>query len=259
MTRAQRLLCPSPDERLRALREVVADSSWTADELAAVIECLGDERKAVQRRAAEAAAQRARIDPTVAERLHEVVTASPWRQRWGAAFALSLLGPLHAMALPTLLEALDSDDGDVRWAAADLLKQLAARESMAVSAALLQSARDGTANQRKMALYCLRDLDVSDAAPVATEALAAGPIEVRLAALAALVPLARDKAAAARHVKELVTDADLRMGRAAAIALGQLGVATDDVRAVLDGALTAGDPSLRRAAERALRLLGPQR
>ena len=79
------------------------------------------------------------------------------RQRWGAAYALSLLGDAPPVTLPTLLEALGSDDGDVRWAAGNILARL--RGDTALVDALQQLLGTGNPAQRKMAAYCLRDLD----------------------------------------------------------------------------------------------------
>jgi HEAT repeat protein len=259
MTRAEQLRHPSADQRVHALADVVShlSSAWpTADELSAMIECLGSATKAVQRRAATAVAACARIDPRLAASLHEVVRTGSWRQRWGAVFALSLSGSVPQTALPTLLEALNADDGDIRWAAAGLVKDLVVRDAPTVLPVLFAAAaRQGARNQRKMALYCLRDLQVGDGAAVAVEALSADAADVRLAALATLVSVARDKAAAAVRIALLLRDPDAGVRRAAAAALGQLGSATPDILEVLRHAASADDPSLRRAAEQALRTL----
>jgi HEAT repeat protein len=252
MTRAHRLRHGTAADRIAALQEIAACPPVTPEELTLMVEDLGAQPKALQRRAAEAVAQCARIDARVVPRILALLDQAPWRQRWGAVFALSLLAALPPSALPTLLEAVDSDDGDVRWAAADLLKQLAQREATIVVPALMDAARHGGANQRKMSLYILRDLRLQDGIGVALDALDAPEIEVRLAALAAFVALAADRARAARRVVALVDDRDARMRRAAAAALGQLAVATDAVWDVLNRAAATDDPGLRRAADRAL-------
>lgn len=255
MTRAERLR-GVVDDRVAALQEITASAAATPDEIDVVIVSLGDERKAVQRRAAEAAAACVQSLPSVATRLHQVLREGPFHQRWGAAFALSLAGIVELSMLPTLLDALDKTDGDVRWAAADLMKRLAKQETSTVVVALLHAARAGAVNQRKMSLYILRDLQCQDASAVALDGLAAAAIEVRLAALSALVALAQDRAGAAARVVALVDDDDARMRRAAAAALGQLAVATDAVVARLEAATKTDDPSLRRAAEGALLRIG---
>jgi HEAT repeat protein len=256
MTAIDRVPPRTDAERVAVLREIIAAPAPSADQIDLAIESLADERKTVQRHAAEAVAHAAGIVPIVVQRLEDIVTSGPWRERWGAVFALSLMGTIRQSALATLLEALDSDDGDVRWAAADLLKRLARGASALVTGALVQAAQTGTAKQRKMSLYLLRDLQFHAAADVARIALEADVMEVRLAALAALAALALDKTAAAAHVVTLMRDDDERMRRAAAVALGQLGVATTEVLSTLAAARQSGDPSLKRAAERALQALG---
>jgi HEAT repeat protein len=217
-----------------------------------MIEDLGADQKAVQRRAAEAMAQCARVDPLVITRLEALLGEESWRQRWGAVFALSLAGAVPSSALPTLIEALDDDDGDVRWAAAGLVNQLGQRDPSIVLPALLHAARVGRVNQRKMSLYVLRDLRLQEGAGVAADGLEAAATEVRLAALSAFVVLAPDKLAAAERVILLVDDADARIRRTATVCLGELAVITDAVLDVLDRASKSDDPSLQRAANRAL-------
>ena len=158
-------------------------------------------------------------------------------------------------ALPVLLDVMGLDDGDLRWAAAELVKQLAAADRDAVCAHLLAAARD-PGPKRKMALYCLRDLDVVEASDIAVAALADEHVDTRLAALALLAKVSRDHAAAARRIAELIADADPRMQRAAAGTLGRLGVRDDHVVRALRRAEASADPSLRRAATRSLRELG---
>src|SRR5260221_8141 len=97
-------------------------------------------RKLVQRRAAEAFAALARRGLAVEPQLHAALAAPELRLRWGAVYALSLVGAPPRAALPTLLDVIGLDDGDLRWAAADLIKQLAAREREAVVGSLLAAA-----------------------------------------------------------------------------------------------------------------------
>lgn len=227
------------------------------DELDALRACLGDVRKLVQRRAAEAFQALTARGVDVESHLRAALDAADIRLRWGAAYALALIRRLPPEALPVLLEVMGLDDGDLRWAAADLLKQLAAADRGVVSAHLLAAARISGPN-RKMALYCLRDLDVVEASDVALVALADEQIETRLAALALLAKVHPDPAVAASRIVVLIDDADPRMQRAAAGTLGSLGVHTDDVIAALRRVRTSTDSSLRRAATRSLRLLGAE-
>lgn len=225
------------------------------DELDALRDCLGDTRKLVQRRAAEAFGILAPRGVDVESRLRAALDAADVRLRWGAAYALALIERLPLEALPALLDVMGFDDGDLRWAAADLVKQLAAADRGAVSAHLLTAART-PGPKRKMALYCLRDLDVAEASEIALSALADEQLETRLAALALLAKVHPAPAAAARRIAALIDDADPRMRRAAAGTLGSLGIRADSVIAALHRAAASEDSSLSRAATRSLRLLG---
>jgi len=251
------LLAGSPEARVAAMAAMVrAPTAPTAAELDALRACLGDDRKLVQRRAAEAFAALSERGVRVGGPLKAALDDPDVRLRWGAAYALSLVGPVPLTALPTLLEVMGLDDGDLRWAAADLLKQLANRERAPVVARVLAAAA-AAGPTRKMALYCLRDLAVPEGFDAALAGLADEHIETRLAALAVIAVVHRDAADAARRIAALIDDADPRMQRAAAGTLGGLGQRCPEVMDALRRAAHGADPSLRRAAERSLRLLEP--
>jgi HEAT repeat protein len=251
------LLDGPADARIAAFANLIERGTAPKEhELDALCAALGDVSKAVQRRAAEALATFAERGVRLGDRLQASLDAADLRRRWGAAYALSRIGPLSLTALPTLLEVLNSDDGDLRWAAADLLKQLAERHRDDVVDRLLAGA-GASGNQRKMAFYCLRDLGVAAGFDAAIAGLAEGDIESRLAALAFIAKVHPSAAVAAPHIVAMVEDADPRMQRAAAGTLGGLGVSAGEVIDALRRAAASPDPSLRRAAERSLRLLRP--
>ena len=158
-----------------------------------------------------------------------------------------------------LVETLGVDDGDLRWAAATVLVGFQNHgEVIGVLRGLLQA---GNAAQRKMALYCLRDLDVR--APDLDEALVRllddEDRDVQLAAISSLARLATDRAGAAAQLMRALDARDPRLCRAAAAALGTFGERSDPVRAALDRATASPDASLARAAAGALRQLGADR
>jgi len=105
---------------------------------------------------AETLAALAETDASARGRLDSALRAPDRTLRWGATYGLSRLGPAPPQSLPTLLDALGSDDGDVRWATAAILAAMEHRD--AVAEQLVGVARDGSPAQRKMALYCLRDM-----------------------------------------------------------------------------------------------------
>ncbi len=248
---AHPLLEGSAQSRIAALSRLADERvQLAADDLEALRACLAETDKRVQRRAAEAAAALARRGVPIAPQLEDALRASELRLRWGAAYALSLIGPPPLAALPTLLEVIALPDGDLRWAAADLLKQLAASERPMVLGQLLAAA-GAPGPQRKMALYCLRDLGAADAFETALAALADPQVETRLAALALLARVHPDAIAAAERIAALLDDADARVRRAAIGTIGGLGVASDAVLAALNRAEASDDPSLQRAAAQA--------
>jgi hypothetical protein len=219
--------------------------------LALALDALGNERKAVQRTAAQVLALWSRTTADVASRLRALLRDEPLRHRFGAAFALAKLGPDPAM-MPVLLETLGEADGDMRWAAATLVVDLA-RERPAFRDELHSLAASGTAGQRKMAIYCLRDLGETGAG--LEEILVADlthPDEgVRLAALAALGRLFGARESAFRAVLRVAgEDTDAGVRRAAVSQLGGFAAAAGDAEseAVLRAAEISDDEGLRKAA-----------
>ena len=164
---------------------------------------------------------------------------------------------MPAGALETLVEALGVADGDLRWAAADLLVRSACIDREAALSRLLDAASSGNDVQRKMALYCLRDAGVRHPAVLdaAERALAEANTDLRLAGLSALARLHGDRSAASARIVRLLLDGDERVRRAAAGTLGKMGDGSPEVLAALRRVLDSEDGSLRRAAATALRAL----
>ena len=107
--------------------------------------------------------------------------------RWTAAYALGLIdGALDLRAGPAVIEALANNDGDVRWAALDLIVRLGRLFPDAIRASLLALQPGDDANRRKMSLYALRNLGLSDSDVLAAirDASASPDRHVRFAALA---------------------------------------------------------------------------
>jgi HEAT repeat protein len=256
VTLADRLRSATLEERQAAIAAVAGGEGVDDDALDALAECLGHPRKGVQRPAADAFAALAARGMPVHALLLRVVDAGEPRQRWGAVYALARLGPLPPAALPILLDALGSDDGDLRWATVEMLLRLPERTTLVPCLRDLVAA--GNAAQRKMALYCLRDLgarapEVDD---TVLAALADGNRDVRLAAVTTLARLASARDVAAERLLAMLAGDDERVRRAAAAALGTLGEASPRVVGALRAAAGGVDAALRRAAEGALRALG---
>ena len=242
---------------MAAIAELCASGAARPDEIAALADCLGHGRKAVQRAAAEAFVALAGRGVAVRAVLEAALVSTAPRQRWAAAYALARLGGPGSALVPVLVETLGGDDGDLRWAAADIL--LGLEDRRAVLSALRRLVRDGNAAQRKMALYCLRDLEdrTPEVEALALAAVADPDAGVGLAAIASLARLATDRAGAALRLVGVLHAGDARAARAAAAALGALGERGEPVLIALRRAAASADPSLRRAARRSLGLLAP--
>ncbi len=227
------------------------------DVLEALLENLGSEIKAVQRHAAGAIAVAAARDPAILARLFMLLENSRIQTRWGAAYALGLIdGALDLRAVPSLLEALANPDGDVRWAALDLLVRLGRQHPGAIRDGLLALQGHDDANSRKMSLYALRNLRLCDSGILAAVRAAseAADSHVRLAALSFL----RELGGAASESVDVVlgclsSDPDHGVRRAAAGTLGYLKDRSERVLTALREAADAPhDASLQKAARQTL-------
>ena len=241
---------------LERLDAIAGRGRADASELALLLDALGAPRKAAQRRAAEALAALAHGGQDVRALLERGLGDDSTRRRWGAAYACSLVGAMPPRCVAVLLEALGSDDGDVRWAAATIIRSLPPDPTIVTDLRTLTRAPGPL--QRKMALYCLRDLAVRGEG-LEAEVMASlhdHDPAVRLAALSAVAVLAEDRLAAARAVAARLDDPDAGVRRAAAATLGRLGATEPHAVQALRRALDAGDPALARAASRSLEMLG---
>jgi HEAT repeat protein len=220
---------------------------------------LGDAHKTVQRRAIdELVALAAAGNPLVAEKLRGSMANVDRRVRWAAAYALGQIGA-GAFAMDSadaLCEAMADDDGDIRWAATNLMVQLGRDNLSEIGARLLELAAAGDRNARKMALYCIRDLELSgpELLAVLERAVHDSDVHVRLAALSVLSRIRDASGHAVRIMLEcLKADRDAGVRRAAASALGNIRSAdADAITALTSAAADLADESLARAARGAL-------
>lgn len=255
-----RLQSDDPDERRAACLAAADDPSGTllADALA---DTLGDPVKAVVRAASDALVVIGRRAGGVEEAVRGALYSDVPTRRWGAAFTFARLEPPGPRLLPTLVEALGSSDGDVRWAAARLLVE-AGRMHPEVLPLLLGLVRgDEHALVRRMATFALRELapDRPEAAAVLLDATDDPDLRVRRAAYTAMASLLGPPPEVAQHLlRTLCGDPDAATRRLAALALGEIGAAHPAaVPAHTEGALreagtSSDDPDLVRAVDRAL-------
>jgi HEAT repeat protein len=227
---------------------------------------LGNTHKTVQRRAIdELVAMAASGDPLVIEKLRASIAGEDRRVRWTAAYALAQIGA-GAFAMDSadaLCEAMADDDGDIRWAATNLMVRLGRENLPEIGTRLLKLASDNDHNARKMALYCIRDLEIAgpELLAVLEDAVRDRDIHVRLAALSVLSRIRDASGWAVRILLECMkSDPDAGVRRAAASALGNVKDAGADATAALaSAAADPDDESLARAARGALDRLDRQR
>ena len=220
---------------------------------------LGDAHKTVQRRAIdELVAMAGAGNPLVIEKLRASLASGDRRVRWAAAYALGQIGAT-AFAMDSadaLCEAMADDDGDIRWAATNLMVQLGRENLAEIGARLLELAAGGDRNARKMALYCIRDLEIGgpELLAVVERAVHDSDVHVRLAAVSVLSRLRDESGQAVRIMLECMkADTDAGVRRAAASALGNIhGASADATAALASAAADSGDESLARAARGAL-------
>lgn len=220
--------------------------------------CLGHRAKKVQRGAAAVLVRCASEQSAVVEGLRARLADSDTRIRWTAAFALSELDLPDPSPLPVLIENLGHQESDLRWAAHTAILRLAGRNAQPIIDAMLRLVHGGNAVQRRMALYCLRDLEQThDRAQAAyLHGLNDRDATVRLAGLACLGKLrVTSEPLRIALVRLLEYDPDSGVRRSAAVACGQVGDTSHRVIEALEGAAGTDDASLAKAAAKALEKL----
>lgn len=127
-----------------------------AERIASLIEALDAPDRAVVREAVDGlvalAGESRRQDVREALESRLAVAAT-----WPVAYTLAHLVTPGGECLELLLRGLGNADQDVRWATERLLTRLG-QSSKNVAACLLRLLRVGSPVQRRMAVYCLRDI-----------------------------------------------------------------------------------------------------
>ncbi len=220
-----------------------------------LVRWMGHSDKHIQRAAVGQLARFAPQQPEILERVRRKLSDPNPRVRWTAAFTLSRITPSDVSPLPVLFENLGQQTSDLRWAAAAAVHALAACAPDRVEQEILTLATTGNAVQRRMALYCLRDLDAvhARAQAVYLASLTHPDPLVRLAGLACVGRLTR-AGPAIRAALATLLDSDPHPGvrRSTATTCHRLGRPDARLLAALSTAANSQDCSLRKAARRAL-------
>jgi len=235
-----------------------------SERIASLIQSLSHPDKKVTRDAADALISIAPDFPQLAEQLNRLIAETPAESRWPIAYVLGHISPASPSCLPLLTETLGSKDPDIRWAAARLLIRLGKGEH-GIDALLIELLKSGSSTQRRMAAYCLRDLDLKDRPSLQAlmESLRDPDPLVRVATVAGLKIRSDIGKDGLDYLLDLfLRDSDPRVRHTTALALAQLGAPSREIRQALEEASRSDEPQLKKAAVAALSLLqkkGPAR
>jgi HEAT repeat protein len=230
------------------------------DSLAVLIADLEHRDKRAIRAAADALTKAAGESPAVASKLHELLGDRQRKNAWAVAYVLAQLPCAPPAAIAALLEGLNHHEADIRWAIGLLLVRLATRDQP-IAQALLRLCSEGTPTQRRLAVYCVRDLNLQDGSSreALIKALRDEEPLVRMAAAGSLKRTADlDSSDQDRLLEVFSSDPDARVRSIAAITLAQRGFTSEVFFCALERASTGGE-QIGRAARAALDLLKNKR
>ena len=126
------------------------------DKIAALMADLEKSDKPTLRKAVDALIPIAAEDPRIATTLSELLNDPGRKNRWPIAYVLASLPSPTQSSIQVLIETLDQRDPDIRWAVALILIRLAKTDRQ-VLRLFIELASKGTVNQRRMAIYSLRN------------------------------------------------------------------------------------------------------
>ncbi len=231
-------------------------------DLVDLVERLGSAERPVQRGACDEARERLRSEPELRPQIVRLLHAGSRHGRFAAAFVLfNAEGPALRL-LPALLDALDLDDGDLRWSAAHMIAVLGRAKGEVLPVLVHETTAGPSPRRRRMALYALRELapEREETARALLDALSDADPAVRNAALSSLAKLSDPPRACLERVLALLADeSDPRQQSLAAVVLPELlrgyPDALSSAQGELERAAAGSDASLARAAALALQRL----
>jgi HEAT repeat protein len=217
--------------------------------------------KPTLRRAVDALIGIAADNPQIGTILSELLNDSSRRNRWPIAYILASLPSPPQSGVQVLVEALDHRDPDIRWAVALLLIRLAKTQRQ-ILRLLIELASKGTANQRRMAIYSLRDAGSSDDESVQTlvNSLRDPDPMVRVAAVTSLkTQSGLSEEGKNELLQRFSQDQDPRVRNTAAVTLAYLGAPSEEFLSALTKASASDNAQLKKAAITALKILKNKR
>ena len=227
------------------------------DRLAALIADLDHPDKPTLRAAVDELIVLAAKSDQVRETLDHRLIEADHKNSWPAAYILGHLEKPSGVAIRTLLQTLDHREPDIRWAISLLLVKIAKREGSVVNL-LIDLCRNGTANQRRMAVYCLRDLELADGESLRAiiDLLSDADATVRVAATTSLKSRSDENERVRQALLEsYLNDGEIKVRNAAAVTLASFGAPSEDFLRALKKAAESDNGQARKAAAVALGLL----
>ena len=217
--------------------------------------------KPTLRKAVDALTSMAGDEARIATTLSELLNDRSRKNRWPLAYILASLPSPPPISVAVLIEALDHRDPDIRWAITLLLVRLA-KQDRHVLKLLTNLVAEGTPNQRRMAIYSLRDLGLADEESVQAlvDALQDPDPTVRVSAVTSLrMEPGLSEKRKNKLLRLFLKDQDLRVRNSAAVTLALLGTPSEQFLSELTKATESDNAQLKKAANVALDILKNKR
>ncbi len=146
---------------------------------------LGSTQRSTQRLACTVLAERLGEHPELREALRSTIREGTPLARFAAAFVLFGAERPTLRLLPALLDALELEDGDIRWQATQMLATLGRLQGEVFPVVVHEARNAPSPLRRRMALYTLRELapESEESAAATADALDDPIAEVQRAAL----------------------------------------------------------------------------
>ena len=217
------------------------------DKIAPLMADLEKSDKPTLRKAVDALIPIAADDPQIATTLSELLNDPGRKNRWPIAYILASPSPTQS-SIQVLIETLDHRDPDIRWAVALILIRLAKTDRQVLKL-LIELAAKGTANQRRMAIYSIRDVGLTDEASVQMlmDALHDPDPTVRVAAVTSLKMQSGLSERGKSELLELfLRDLDPRVRNTVVVTLAYLGTPSEEFLSELTKATASENAQLKK-------------
>ena len=231
------------------------------DQSAALIADLDHPDKPTIRAAVDALIPRAADSSQLRDLLNQRLAEAGHRHYWPVAYILGNLPRPSREVITSLLDALNHHEPDIRWAISLLLSRIAKDDSDLIHL-LIHLCATGSHNQKRMALYCLRDLALRDSASLTAFLAAIRDHEPTVRVAAAICLKTRpDIGDAGKNIllQAYSNDVESRVRHAAAIALANLGSPAAEFLIELRKNSESDNEQTKKAAVTALELLKKRR